>query len=245
MSYGSSDSVIVHVERGSQKWKKTPTQAGLYAEDKLEFKGMIATLGLSLDYYNPNTDWWNYGGITRSVHLINVPNNHIVDYGINFIKNKKNNIQGWVSLSDKINNDVIIEIPELNKKLSIVASNGIAYFQFRAKPELWSPKNPKLYKLTIKSSLDSIESSRNAVKLLEDDLTRAQDIADKLKNTAQSTAVNAGARRKQRRDKSGNDKALNDAAAAVKLADDSLESARKQLSEQELQNKKINICITL
>lgn len=103
-----------------------------------------------------NTDWWNYGGITRSVHLINVPNNHIVDYGINFIKNKKNNIQGWVTLSNKNNNDVIIEIPELNKKFSIVASNGFASFEFRAKPELWSPKNPKLYKLNIKSSTDSI-----------------------------------------------------------------------------------------
>ena len=38
----------------------------------------------------------------------------------------------------------------------------------------------ELNKAAAKSSLDSIESSRNAVKLLEDDLTRAQDIADKL-----------------------------------------------------------------
>ncbi len=67
MDYGSSDSVIVHVERGSQRWKKTPTQAGLYAEDKLEFKGMIATLGLSVDYYNPNTKWWDYDDYARDL----------------------------------------------------------------------------------------------------------------------------------------------------------------------------------
>ena len=67
MEYGSSDSVIVHVERGAQKWQKTPTQAGLYAEDKLEFKGMIATVGLSMDYYNPNTDWWNFGNYARDL----------------------------------------------------------------------------------------------------------------------------------------------------------------------------------
>jgi hypothetical protein len=67
MEYGSSDSVIVHVERGAQKWQKTPTQAGLYAEDKLEFKGMIATVGLSMDYYNPNTDWWNFGDYARDL----------------------------------------------------------------------------------------------------------------------------------------------------------------------------------
>jgi len=67
MEYGSSDSVIVHVERGAQKWQKTPTQAGLYAEDKLEFKGMIATVGLSMDYYNPNTDWWDFGNYARDL----------------------------------------------------------------------------------------------------------------------------------------------------------------------------------
>ena len=57
----------MHVERGAQKWQKTPTQAGLYVEDKLEFKGMIATLGLSMDYYNPNTDWWNFGNYARDL----------------------------------------------------------------------------------------------------------------------------------------------------------------------------------
>ena len=67
MDFGSSDSVIVHVERGSQRWKKTPTQAGLYAEDKLEFKGMIATVGLSMDYYNPNTKWWDYDDYARDL----------------------------------------------------------------------------------------------------------------------------------------------------------------------------------
>ena len=67
MEFGSSDSVIVHVERGAQKWQKTPMQAGLYAEDKLEFKGMIATLGMSMDYYNPNTDWWNYSDYARDL----------------------------------------------------------------------------------------------------------------------------------------------------------------------------------
>ena len=67
MDYGSSDSILVHLERGYQAWKQSPMQAGLYAEDKLEFKGMIATLGLSLDYYNPNTDWWEYDTYARDL----------------------------------------------------------------------------------------------------------------------------------------------------------------------------------
>ena len=28
---------------------------------------MIATLGLSMDYYKPNTDWWDYGDYARDL----------------------------------------------------------------------------------------------------------------------------------------------------------------------------------
>ena len=34
-----------------------------------------------------NTDWWNYGGITRSVSIINVPKTHIYDYKIQLDNN--------------------------------------------------------------------------------------------------------------------------------------------------------------
>ena len=67
MNFGSSDSVIVHVERGHQRWQREPMQAGLYVEDKLEFKGMIATLGLNFEYYNPTGDWWDYDPYNRAL----------------------------------------------------------------------------------------------------------------------------------------------------------------------------------
>lgn len=38
-----------------QQWK--PFRAAAYLQDKLEFKGFIANLGLRLDYSNANTDW--------------------------------------------------------------------------------------------------------------------------------------------------------------------------------------------
>jgi hypothetical protein len=43
-----------HVE----KWKKAPIRIGAYAEDKLEFEGMIANVGLRMDYNDPNTSWY-------------------------------------------------------------------------------------------------------------------------------------------------------------------------------------------
>ncbi len=44
--------------RSSTLWTHFPYRFGAYLQDKLEFEGMIANLGLRLDYNNPNTDWY-------------------------------------------------------------------------------------------------------------------------------------------------------------------------------------------
>lgn len=41
-------------------YHRFPIKAGVYARDKLEFEGMIAELGLRLDYLNPQGDWYDY-----------------------------------------------------------------------------------------------------------------------------------------------------------------------------------------
>ncbi|WBL23424.1 glycoside hydrolase family 2 protein [Zunongwangia sp. HRR-M8] len=108
-----------------------------------------------------NTDWWNYGGITRDVKLIITPQNFIQQYALHLdqsqdieksIKNKKFNVSGYIKLNTASEEKVTIEIPEigLKKKVDIVGSE--ATFNFDAKKiELWSPENPKLYnvKLTL------------------------------------------------------------------------------------------------
>jgi len=65
MNYGSDDSVIVHLVRSRQRWSRKTMQAAFYLQDKLEFRGMIANLGLRLDYYNPGGDWWDYDEYER------------------------------------------------------------------------------------------------------------------------------------------------------------------------------------
>lgn len=42
------------------RWNKTEIYAAAYVQDKLEFQGMIANVGLRLDYMDPNTDWYVY-----------------------------------------------------------------------------------------------------------------------------------------------------------------------------------------
>jgi beta-glucuronidase len=105
-----------------------------------------------------STDWWNYGGLTRSVELVEVPETFIQDYFIQLAKGSSEEIAGWVQFNGTNHqNKVTIEIPEahIRQETSIDAS-GRAEFRFRAKLQLWSPENPKLYRVTIAGEGDSV-----------------------------------------------------------------------------------------
>ncbi len=39
-------------------WAHSPFRMGAYLQDKLEFEGMIANIGIRMDYNNPNTEWY-------------------------------------------------------------------------------------------------------------------------------------------------------------------------------------------
>lgn len=104
-----------------------------------------------------NQDWWNYGGITRSVHLIKTPKSHIDDYSIQLPKGNTNIIEGWVSVKNGTDGDKVnVSIPELKKTINTVLKNGKAKFSMKAKPTLWEPANPKTYEVILKTSTDEI-----------------------------------------------------------------------------------------
>ena len=102
-----------------------------------------------------NYDWWNYGGITRDVLLIGVPNVFIRDYRLGFDGTRIN-----ISVSlDGGDAPVTVEIPELGirKKNIPSGSDGSTHvLSVKARPELWSPDNPKLYDIIISSGSDRI-----------------------------------------------------------------------------------------
>lgn len=100
-----------------------------------------------------NTDWWNYGGITRDVLLVEEPKSFIQDYFVQLKKGEKNTISGFVKINnfDKYNEFVSIKIPELkiNYKGKINAE-GIVSFEINSKKiDYWSPESPKLYEVLI------------------------------------------------------------------------------------------------
>lgn len=105
-----------------------------------------------------NSDWWNYGGITRSVCLIETPMTFIRDYFLQLKKDERDKAFGWIQLDgEQAEQNVVIAIPELKLRYDVrTDSSGYASFEFRIRPELWSPENPKLYDVEIISETDSI-----------------------------------------------------------------------------------------
>ncbi len=62
-----------------------------------------------------NTDWWNYGGITRRVLLLELPETFVADYSVQLERGSKSKISGWVQLDGpRASQPVTISIPEAN-----------------------------------------------------------------------------------------------------------------------------------
>lgn len=57
INYGQFDKVLPS-NNTRYVWHTFPVRAAVYAQDKIEFEGMIANIGLRLDYSNANTDWY-------------------------------------------------------------------------------------------------------------------------------------------------------------------------------------------
>ena len=104
------------------------------------------------------TDWWNYGGLTRNVKLVETPATFIHDYSIQLQPGFRDRIGGFVKLSgDKHNQRITVRIPEsgINKSFK-TDRNGVAAIDFNAELKLWSPDNPKLYDVIIEAETDRI-----------------------------------------------------------------------------------------
>jgi len=104
------------------------------------------------------TDWWNYGGLTREVMLIEVPEAFIDQYDLHLGRSGRG-IEGWVHVTGGPGSKVQVEIPEVNVKASAIANqSGRAQINFDVQGlERWSPENPRLYKVSLRAGNDSIE----------------------------------------------------------------------------------------
>ncbi len=113
-----------------------------------------------------NTDWWNYGGITRDVMLIETPATFVEDYFIQLTTptsqlkpiTKRAEASGWITLNGASEGEeVTVEIPELKIKKTIAYSGERTPFALSMKKvELWSDTNPKQYDIKISTVDDQL-----------------------------------------------------------------------------------------
>ena len=103
-------------------------------------------------------DWWNYGGITRDVVLLEVDEVYVEDYSISLFEKDSKKISMSVRLNrPQLGKQVEVSIPELKiKKKLMTDAEGCASLVVKAKPQLWSPESPKLYKMDIVCGNDRI-----------------------------------------------------------------------------------------
>jgi beta-glucuronidase len=104
-------------------------------------------------------DWFNYGGITRDVYIVKTNSTYIEDYFIQLKNHSTNEVLGWIKLNGiQQMQPIKVKIPELDLDYSTVSdSSGIASVRFSSPFKLWSPENPKLYKVVIECQTDTIE----------------------------------------------------------------------------------------
>ena len=103
-----------------------------------------------------NYDWFNYGGITRSVALYEVPSAFIKDFQIELVPDGTfSHIKARVKAEGKLT-DGVIRIPVLGVEKAFTFENGQASVDIEASPELWSPDSPVLYDVSVEAGNDRV-----------------------------------------------------------------------------------------
>ena len=106
-------------------------------------------------------DWFNYGGITRDVNLVETSSSFIENYFIQLKEGSENKIQGWIKIDGaNPSQKISIQIPEAHINYKTQTNpQGIALIDFPATLQLWQPTSPRLYKVIITAESDIVTDS--------------------------------------------------------------------------------------
>jgi beta-glucuronidase len=107
-------------------------------------------------------DWFNYGGLTRDVSLIQVPEAFVDDYDIHLKRGTTDQLTGYVHVEGAPEGTTVkLTIPETGATTTLETdATGRAPFELQTKAlTLWSPESPKLYKVEIESGVANLTDS--------------------------------------------------------------------------------------
>ena len=102
-------------------------------------------------------DWFNYGGLTRDVMLLEMPPNFIQQYSVQLDRANPRRIVGWIRPAAG-SQAASIRIPELKLSAQATAdSEGLLRFSVDAPGlQLWTPEKPRLYRVEIATDTDKV-----------------------------------------------------------------------------------------
>jgi beta-glucuronidase len=108
------------------------------------------------------TDWWNYGGLTREVSLVEVPDRFIDEFDLHLKRGTRDEIEGWVHvIGAPAGSEVHLTLENQGHTTSTAGKtqlNGVAAIRLVDNTlQLWSPEHPVLYHAVLAAAGDRLE----------------------------------------------------------------------------------------
>jgi beta-glucuronidase len=104
------------------------------------------------------TDWWPWGGIVGDVYILETPKKFIQNAYLQLNPEKFSEALFNVEMNQKLSGQrIVLEIPELQFKDEFITNaTGFIRESIKITPQLWSPDDPKLYKVIISTDQEII-----------------------------------------------------------------------------------------
>lgn len=103
-----------------------------------------------------NTDWFNYGGLYRSVELLRLPETAIEEFTAALVPRTLDQIRVALRVTGEVSGSARVRIPELSVDVEIAVSKGRGETTLLAFPEPWSPDRPRLYEILVSFGTDEV-----------------------------------------------------------------------------------------
>ncbi|MGB8493769.1 MAG: glycoside hydrolase family 2 TIM barrel-domain containing protein [Candidatus Acidiferrum sp.] len=108
------------------------------------------------------TDWWNYGGLTREVSLVEVPDRYIDEFDLHLKRGTTDEIEGWVHVvGATTGSEIKVTLEKEGRSTGITAKteqDGKAQIHLvDANLQLWAPEHPVLYRVILTAGEDQLE----------------------------------------------------------------------------------------